>query len=401
MEGSNGTLKIQDQWFVVIGIVLIASTLRAPLTAVGPVIENIQSDLKINHVLAGFITTIPLIIFGLVSMWVTRILKRFEMTHILFVAVIVTIIGLVIRISGDLLMFVIGTIIIGVSIAFCNVTLPAYAKQYFPLQIGLITGIYSATMNFTAGLGGGLSYPLSQVSGWDYRLSLSFWVVFAVVAILFWLPQLKVKDKPALQRDAHAVYPIIKSKLAWAVALLMAFQSMSFYCIVAWYPSILISKGISPETAGYMLMLNQFAQLPMTFTFPIIAAKMKNQRRLIQMITLLFLIGFSLLWSQHVMLLILAMIFSGLAIGACFSLCMTLFSIRAKTTQGSMQLSGFGQSVGYWIAALGPFLMGALYDYSKNWNSAIVMFLIMTVIICLVGHYATRATVIEDEFGKQ
>lgn len=398
MEGRNGTLKIQDQWFVVIGIVLIASTLRAPLTAVGPVIENIQSDLKINHVLAGFITIIPLVIFGLVSMWVTRILKRFEMTHILFVAVIVTIIGLVIRISGDLLMFVIGTIIIGTSIAFCNVTLPAYAKQYFPLQIGLITGIYSATMNFTAGLGGGLSYPLSQVSGWDYRLSLSFWVVFAVVAILFWLPQLKVKDKSALQKDAHAVYPIIKSKLAWAVALLMAFQSMSFYCIVAWYPSILISKGISPETAGYMLMLNQFAQLPMTFTFPIIAAKMKNQRRLIQMITLLFLIGFSLLWSQHVMLLILAMIFSGLAIGACFSLCMTLFSIRAKTTQGSMQLSGFGQSVGYWIAAIGPFLMGALYDYSKNWNSAIVMFLIMTVIICLVGHYATRAAVIEDEF---
>ncbi|QIN25937.1 MFS transporter [Staphylococcus chromogenes] len=401
MEGRNDTLKIQDQWFVVIGIVLIASTLRAPLTAVGPVIDNIQSHLHINHFIAGFITTIPLIIFGLVSMWVTRILKRFEMTHILFVAVIVTIIGLVIRISGDLLMFVIGTIIIGVSIAFCNVTLPAYAKQYFPLQIGLITGIYSATMNFTAGLGGGLSYPLSQVSDWDYRLSLSFWVVFAVVAILFWLPQLKVKVKAASQRDEPHAYPIIKSKLAWAVALLMAFQSMSFYCIVAWYPSILISKGISPETAGYMLMLNQFAQLPMTFTFPIIAAKMKNQRRLIQMITLLFLIGFSLLWSQHVMLLVLAMIFSGLAIGACFSLCMTLFSIRAKTTQGSMQLSGFGQSVGYWIAAIGPFLMGALYDYSKNWNSAIVMFLIMTVIICLVGHYATRATVIEDEFGKQ
>lgn len=44
MEGRKGSLKIQDQWFVVIGIVLIASTLRAPLTAVGPVIDNIQSD---------------------------------------------------------------------------------------------------------------------------------------------------------------------------------------------------------------------------------------------------------------------------------------------------------------------------------------------------------------------
>ena len=41
-----------------------------------------------------------------------------------------------------------------------------------PMQVGIMTGLYSGTMNFTAGLGGGLSFPLSEISG--YRLSLSF-----------------------------------------------------------------------------------------------------------------------------------------------------------------------------------------------------------------------------------
>ncbi|MEM5613421.1 hypothetical protein AAHB43_00805 [Staphylococcus pseudintermedius] len=35
------------------------------------------------------------------------------------------------------------------------------------------------------------------------------------------------------------------------------------------------------------------------------------------------------------------MILTGMGIGACFSLCMTMFSIRSKTTAGSMALSGF------------------------------------------------------------
>lgn len=399
--GTRMPNKIQNQWLLVVGIIFIASTLRAPLTSVGPVIHQIKSDLLINDMIAGLITTIPLVIFGVVSIGVTRIIKRFDMSFILLIAVIATICGLLVRVAGGVSTFFVGTFMLGVSIAFCNVTLPAFAKSHFPLQIGLITGIYSATMNLTAGLGGGFSYPLSQVSALDYRLSLSFWLVFALLAIVCWLPQVKHKsENHARALPPTTTYTIVKSKLAWAVAILMAFQSMTFYCIVAWYPSILISKGISPEMAGYMLMLNQFAQLPMTFSFPILAAKMRSQRRLIYIITTLFVLGFMLLWSQNVWLLLFAMIFSGMAVGACFSLCMTLFSIRAKTTTGSMQLSGFGQTVGYLIAAVGPFLMGAIYEWTNEWPIAIAMFLVMSLMILITGYFATTTAVIEDECKK-
>lgn len=392
--------RVQDQWLLVIGIVLIAGTLRAPLTAVGPVINDIKADLHINNGVAGLITTIPLIIFGIFSPLASKVLERYAMPHVLFYAVLLTIVGLVLRVSGGVTTFFIGTVVLGIAIAFGNVTLPAYAKWRFPLQIGLITGIYSATMNFTAGLGGGLSYPLSTLSPLSYRLSLVFWVLIAVCAIVIWLPQLKKTDDSmeSLDTEANAnqkPVKIYRSKMAWAVALMMVFQSMMFYSIVAWYPSILISKGIAPESAGYFLMLNQFAQLPMTFTFPIIAARMQSQRVLVYIIVTLMGVGFGLLFTDNYWLLILAMIFTGMGIGACFSVCMTLFSIRAKTTRVSMALSGFGQSVGYWVAAIGPFLIGIVYDMSHTWSIVIVIMLMMNAMVLLFGWYATKNEYIE------
>ncbi|QLK86736.1 MFS transporter [Staphylococcus sp. 17KM0847] len=390
--------RIQDQWLLVIGIVLIAATLRAPLTAVGPVINEIKTDLYINNGVAGLITTVPLIIFGIFSPLASKVLQKYAMSHVLFYAVLFISLALVLRISGGAVTFFIGTVLLGIAIAFGNVTLPAYAKWRFPLQIGLITGIYSVTMNFTAGLGGGLSYPLSNLTPWHYRFSLVFWVLFAISALIVWVPQLRKKDETldmGQSSDDGTPVRIYRSKMAWAVALTMAFQSMMFYSIVTWYPSILVSKGFTPETAGYFLMINQFAQLPMTFTFPIIAAKMQSQRTLIYIIAGLMGTGFCLLFTEQYGLLICAMILTGMGIGACFSLCMTLFSIRARTTRVSMALSGFGQSIGYWVAAIGPFLIGVVYDYFHTWSVAIILFLFMDAMVLMFGWLATQNTYID------
>ena len=76
------------------------------------------------------------------------------MSNTIVLSTILVIIALYIRVAGGFNLFIIGTVLLGIAIAFGNVVLPSYVKWYFPLQIGLATGIYSGTMNFTAGLGG-------------------------------------------------------------------------------------------------------------------------------------------------------------------------------------------------------------------------------------------------------
>ena len=397
------THRINERWGVIIAIVFIASTLRAPLTSVGPVIEEIKQVMEIDNSVAGILTTIPLIIFAIVSPLVSKVTSRLTMSRTIFYSTILLIVALFLRIAGDFNLFIIGTLLLGIAIAFGNVVLPSYVKWYFPMQIGLATGIYSGTMNFTAGLGGGLSFPLSEISPIGFRLSLSFWIIFGVIALLLWIPKARTGakleqatvDQSKLKTSKKV--NIVKSKLAWMVALTMGFQSMVFYTMVAWVPSILIDRGLEPTTAGYLLMLNQFSQVPMTFIFPIVASKLKDQRILVVIITILFLIGFSVFFTQSLVLLIIGIVIAGLAMGACFSLCMTFFSIRANTSEGSISLSGFGQSVGYLIAAIGPFLIGYLYDATGSWNSGVVALIIMSILIFIFGYPAAKNKVVEDE----
>ncbi|MBO3064664.1 CynX/NimT family MFS transporter [Staphylococcus shinii] len=394
--------KVNNNWGVIFAIVFIASTLRAPLTSVGPVVDEIKQVMEINNSVAGILTTIPLIIFAIVSPFVSKVTARLTMSRTILYSTMLLIVALYLRIAGDFTLFLIGTLILGVAIAFGNVVLPSYVKWYFPMQIGLATGIYSGTMNFTAGLGGGLSFPLSEITPLGFRLSLSFWILFAIIAIILWIPkarkgvQLEKATAIADQQDRPKKVAITKSKLAWMVALTMGFQSMVFYTVVAWVPSILVDRGLDPSTAGYLLMLNQFSQVPMTFTFPIIASKLKDQRILVVIITALFLVGFSLFFTQSLVLLIIGIIIAGLAMGACFSLCMTFFSIRARTSDGSISLSGFGQSVGYLIAAIGPFLIGYLHDATESWDSGIIALIVMSALFFIFGYPAAKNRVVED-----
>ncbi|MEB6036235.1 MFS transporter [Staphylococcus xylosus] len=394
--------KVNNNWGVILAIVFIASTLRAPLTSVGPVVDEIKQVMEINNSVAGILTTIPLIIFAIVSPFVSKVTARLTMSRTILYSTMLLIVALYLRIAGDFTLFLIGTLILGIAIAFGNVVLPSYVKWYFPMQIGLATGIYSGTMNFTAGLGGGLSFPLSEITPLGFRLSLSFWILFAVIAIILWIPKarkgVKLEKATAIadQQDRPKKVAITKSKLAWMVALTMGFQSMVFYTVVAWVPSILVDRGLDPSTAGYLLMLNQFSQVPMTFTFPIIASKLKDQRILVVIITVLFLVGFSLFFTQSLVLLIIGIIIAGLAMGACFSLCMTFFSIRARTSDGSISLSGFGQSVGYLIAAVGPFLIGYLHDATESWDSGIIALIVMSALFFIFGYPAAKNRVVED-----
>ncbi|WP_218702694.1 CynX/NimT family MFS transporter [Mammaliicoccus fleurettii] len=403
MENNIKKYKFKDIWLILFGMIFVASTLRAPLTSVGPVIELIKSDLEISNSLAGFLTTIPLILFGFVSPMVSKIVTKLTMSSTILYALVILLIGLLLRVSGDIGLFIIGTILLGVAIAFGNVCLPSYVKWRFPLQIGLFTGVYSATMNFTAGLGGGLSYPLSEITPLGFRLSLSFWVVLTILAIIFWIPQVKSGKQQEVQATKEMQNKVqgpkvrmSTSKLAWVVALTMAMQSMVFYTVIAWMPTILIDNGLSPTAAGYLLMLNQFSQVPMTFIFPIIASKMQNQKLLVTIVSMLFILGFSLLFSQSYIVLIVGIIIAGFGMGAGFSLCMTFFSIRARTNAGSMSLSGFGQSVGYFIAAIGPFLIGFLHDLLGGWDIGIISLIIISVLFYIFALQAANDQYVED-----
>ncbi|AVK82316.1 MFS transporter [Lysinibacillus sp. B2A1] len=374
---------------LVIGVICIASTLRMPLTVVGPIISFIREDLGISNVLAGFLTTIPLLAFAVISPFAPVVARKLGLELTLFLSTILLALGIVLRSLGTTSLLVFGTMLIGVAIAFGNVLIPGLLKLKFPYHVGLLMAFFTMSMNLTAGLGAGISYPIAQSSlGWQGALAIA--LILVVLTILIWIPQLKFnKPEPAVKKTKERI-PLWKSPVTWAVTGAMGLQSLLFYTTAAWIPEIYISQGLAADRAGWMFSIMQFSQVPMALAVPIIASKMTSQRPLVLMFTAFYLVGFVGVVMEWTSLGVLWMILLGLAGGASFALAMMFFTLRTRTAFEAADLSGFAQSLGYLFAAIGPILFGYLHDLFGGWNIAGWLFVVVTAILFLCSFRASK-----------
>lgn len=399
----NETSK-KIQWtgstiILVLGIALIASTLRTPLTVVGPIIAFIKDGLQISNVLAGFLTTIPLLAFAVVSPFAPKLSKRFGIELTLFLSMLLLALGIIMRSLGTTSLLVIGTILIGVAISFGNVLMPSFLKLKFPMQVGMMMGIYSVAMNVSGGLGAGISHPIAAGTSLGWQAALGFSVGLAILAALVWSPQLK-HNKPApksTQTTLKPTIPLWKSPIAWAVAATMGLQSMIFYTSSAWLPEIFISQGLTANKAGWMVSIMQLAQLPLTFAIPIIADKLTSQKPLAILASALFTVGFLGIALEFTSLTVLWMIFLGCAGGTAFGLTMMLFTLRTKTAFAAADLSGFAQSTGYLLAAIGPVAFGYLHDVTGGWTIPVWTFLLTTLALFITSYIASKDVFIDEQ----
>ncbi|HJH10179.1 MAG TPA: MFS transporter [Metalysinibacillus jejuensis] len=380
---------------LIIGIILMAMTLRLPLTVVGPIIEFIREGLGISNVLAGFLTTIPLLAFALVSPFVPRISRTIGIELSLFISMLLLATGIALRSAGITSLLLVGTIIIGVAISFGNVLLPSFFKLKFPFHVGLMMGIYSVAMNVSGGFGAGLSHPIANTTNW--QIALAFPIVIVLIASLVWSPQLRNNDRMQATATTAPKLKLWRSPLAWAVTLAMGLQSFIFYTTGAWLPAIFVSQGMAADKAGWMVAIMLLAQLPLTFIMPVLADKLKNQRPIVVILTLLYTVGFVGIALGLTEYTVLWMICIGSAGGSSFSLAMMLFTLRTKTAYAAADLSGFAQSIGYLLAASGPIVFGALYDYTGSWQLPIYVFLIVVAILFVSGWYAAGNKYIEEQ----
>ena len=67
------------------------------------------------------------------------------------------------------------------------------------------------------------------------------------------------------------------------------------------------------------------------------------------------------------------------------------------TASGTAALSGFTQSAGYLLAALGPFGVGALYDATGGWTAPLWFLAGLTVPLVATATYVARPMAIEDQ----
>ena len=393
--------KQTNKVIILLGIILLGMILRTPITSVGAIIGPLKNLLEINNTVAGLITTIPLIAFAIFSPFVAKISNKIGLEKTLYLAAIVTSIGLLLRFYINTSVFFVTTFIIGVGLTVGNVLLPGLAKKYFPENLGIMTGFYAVVMNVSASVAAGVSYPIlsSNIGGEKFStgLAVNIWLIVSILNIVIYAITTKNSKSERIEDKKSGGKGYLRSLKMWSVMLSMGLQSALFYCSVSWFAEIMISKGFTPSEAGLLLSISQFTQFPSTFLVPVLAEKIKNKLIIpifIAMGYIASLIGMIYIQGNFALMTIYIVLFA-LAGGGSFSYVMYLFSAKSKNEEEAADISGLAQAGGYWLAAIFPPLLGYVRDV-LNWDVAIYI-LIMTASLLFITllHSSSKGNIIE------
>jgi len=331
--------------------------------------------------------------FAFFSPIVPKLGRKFGVEVIILISIVFLTIGIILRSLSGVATLYLGTAVLGLAISVSNVLLPSLIKREFPTKIGLMTGVYSISMNLLGAIASGVSVPIAVRLGFGWQGAMEIWAILSFISILFWLPQMKHQTKKGTNirnQTAEGNVNLWRSTLAWQVTFFMGLQSLVFYVLITWLPEILKQQGISSAQSGWLLSIMQLALLPFTFIVPVIAGRMKSQRSLVMITTFLLLTGTLGLLCGGSNLIVLWIVTLGIGGGFAFGLSMMFFGLRTESAGQAAELSGMAQSVGYLLAAIGPTLFGYLHDVTDSWTTPLLILVGASILLLIFGLGAAR-----------
>ena len=399
-------------------IFLVALNLRPAIVAVGPLLSSIGTTFGWGESLQGLLGSLPLLAFALFSMIVGALTAKLDSNKVLLWALIALAGGCIVRsLSGECMVWL-GTLVIGASIAVGNVLAPAIVKRDFIDNVSFATGAYSACVTAGSALAGLTASAAADAFG-GWQPALASWAIPALLAAFLWLPRTKLaknadsirtsgkssvaethleqqlestEDPRPVSENTQAQSPLralLKRPSTWLVTLFMGFQSAAFYTFCNWLPSIAGAAGFSSGEAGVHLFIFQALGIVSGLLIPrfmylrgnqVCAGLLASAPLLVAALGWLLSPHLSLLWS----------IFGGMGQGTSLVVALTLISLRGRTHAETVALSGFAQSLGYLLAACGPFVFGALTETTQGFEAPLVFMAALPTAQCALSFFAGR-----------
>jgi MFS transporter, CP family, cyanate transporter len=379
---------------LVAAIVVVALNQRPAVVGVAPVLTDLRADTGLSSALAGLLTTLPVLCFGAFAPLAPRLGRRFGLETAVTASLVLLAAGIALRLLTPVVLLYAGSLIAGAAIAIANVLMPAYVKREFA-RPGAVMGAYSASLNIGAAAAAGLTVPIGLALDVGWRVALASWLVLALAALLLWVPVAGVRGLRSAPDDAGS-WSLLRRPLARQVTAFLGLQSVQFYSIAAWLPTLLADAGVPVGEAGLLLAVANLVGAAGALVAPAAAGRLRTQRPLVAVVLSTYLVGLGgLLLAPDTGTLVWVALF-GVAQGAGFALALTLIVLRSATPLVAARLGGVAQCGGYLVAAAGPVVLGGLHDATGGWHWPLGLLCALLVPMALTGWGAARDAVLGD-----
>ncbi|WP_372697373.1 CynX/NimT family MFS transporter [Arthrobacter sp. JSM 101049] len=404
-----------------VGIMLMALSVRAAVVSVPPLLDLIGPELGFTSFTTGLLAMLAPVIFAVSGLFTPRLIAALGLERTLVLAVLVAIVGQAGRaFVGDVASFLLLSALTMVGYGIGNVVLPPLVKKYFPDRISSVTSGYVTLIAIGTAMSPMFAVPLEQISDW--RFSIGFWTLASVVVLIPWAIQFsadrrrraaqRVEDarlaadetQDEMQARLSAVVPVEadrrinpwRSRVAWGLAIFLAGNSGQTYVYFTWLPPYLIGEGLDPAVAGSALGYFALLGLPVSLLVPLIVPRMKHPIYAAGLFIVLWIIGHAgmfFLPTQGTWWWITS---AGLGQGT-FAMALLMINLRSRTTYGSGVLAGFSQGVGYAGAAIAPLLFGVVRDATGGWAASFGMLGICLLVLIVGAVMINGPRQIEDD----
>lgn len=384
-------MKKQSLFFVP-GIILIGVSLRTPFTVLPIILGNISQGLEVEVSSLGVLTSLPLLMFTLFSPFSTRLAQKIGLEHLFTYSLFFLTIGSLIRLINLPLLYL-GTLMVGASVAVINVMLPSLIQANQPKKIGFLTTLYVTSMGIATALASYLAVPIAQASSWKGLILLL--TLLCLATFLVWLPNHRYNHRLAPQTKQKSQIKVMPNKQVWAIIIFSGFQSLIFYTVMTWLPTMSIHAGLSSHEAGLLTSILSLISIPFSMTIPSLTTSLstRNRQLMLTLVSLAGVIGISMLFfpiNNFIYWLAIHLLI-GTATSALFPYLMVNFSLKTSAPEKTAQLSGLSQTGGYILAAFGPTLFGYSFDLFHSWVPSVAALLLIDILMTVALFTVDRA----------
>jgi MFS transporter, CP family, cyanate transporter len=383
---------------MVIAFAITGFGLRAGVTSVGSVLNNIQHSLNANGFVVGVLTTLPVLCFAAMGASAPWLATKVGLHRSLVLALAVSVVGFVSRaFAPNIGAFLVLSVVTLAGAAVANVMLPSLVKLHFAERVGHMTAIYATCLSIGTSISAGLTVPIGHVGG-SWRVGLGIWAIFPALAILPWLSTVRRESRPTSRTSTEprkrGRRDLVRSPTAWTLTLFFGAMCAIAYIGFGWMAHFMTAHGISQATAGAMVAVMTAVSIPGAMLIPRVPHP--RHRTVIIALCSCFAAAFVGLGVAPAGGAWVWMVLFGMGTGL-FPLSLTMIGMRARNHETTHATSAFVQSIGYLIAGAGPLLFGALYSATHGWSAPLAMLWVALIITAITGWLAARPRFVDDE----
>jgi CP family cyanate transporter-like MFS transporter len=280
---------------------------------------------------------------------------------------------------------------VGIGMGLGNGLAPLAVRETVPEQPATGTGVYATGIQLGSTVSAAIAVPLAALLG-GWRGSLIALSVAACVIAVAWA--VLERGGEAHVRRPGRLFPRLpwRSRTAWLLVAIFGAMGSAYYGLNAWLPDAYGERGWSADSAGLLLAAMNLTAIPCSFLIPWLSDRHGGRRPWLVGVTLFFAVGAAGLVAFPGAAFFWALL-AGIAQGGAFALVMTLPLDFESTRERVGALVGLMLGGGYSIAAISPFLLGAVRDATGSFDAVLWVCAAFAALLVLLVNLLPRPAV--------